>query len=410
MVETMNYHTLYAPVVAQYMADGNTDALNALATKWEADNPNNSTLQDYAAAMRGNKIAKGIMDVTPYRVTSQNVAEVLYNQATPEDKARLANMGVLSATDLVGKDVGYEVNIKDQHHIPGTIKIVPKTKEEQALDLTDRKAEIADEKQAKLFAQQRELMTQRFEEEQKLATQRDDAAARRSEERQAHSDSRFLQGLQLRKYNSSVGPAKTALGAAYRTSNAAAGFENKLKANVATIENGLDRYVKKHPWAANRIGAVFNDIINGKITGEGDFSNIKTAADSVGFELGKLESGSFGAAGVSKNATEHFNQLKLSKGINNMRTQLKGILSLAKTARSAQDTVTKQAEDTYNAIRSEYELPPVGKAEEDAPAPTSQVHAKRLVLVEQAKNLFPNDKARAKKWFATKVRMMKLEE
>jgi hypothetical protein len=406
MVETMNYHTLYAPVVAQYIADGNTDALNALATKWVADNPNNSTLQDYAAAMSGNKIAKGIMDVTPYRVTSQNVAEGLYNQATPEDKARLANMGVLSATDLVGKDVTYDVNIKDQHHIPGTIKIVPKTKDEQALDLTNRKAEIDDEKQAKLFAQQKELVTQKED----AADRRAEDQRRQTDIRQAHSDSRFLQALQLRKYNSSVGPAKTALAAAYRTSNAAAGFENKLKANVATIENGLDRYVKKHPWAANRIGAVFNDIINGKITGEGDFSNIKTAADSIGFGLGKLEAGSFGAAGVSKNATEHFNQLKLSKGINNMRTQLKGILSLAKTARSAQDTVTKQAEDTYNAIRSEYELPPVGKAEEDAPAPTSQVHAKRLVLVEQAKNLFPNNKARAKKWFAAKVRMMKLEE
>jgi hypothetical protein len=358
---------LYAPVVAQYIADGNTDALNALATKWVADNPNNSTLQDYAAAMSGNKIAKGIMDVTPYRVTSQNVAEGLYNQATPEDKARLANMGVLSATDLVGKDVGYEVNIKDQHRIPGTIKIVPKTKDEQALDLTNRKAEIADEKQAKLFAQQRELEAQR----EAAATRRFEAGQRQTEIRQAHSDSRFLQALQLRKYNSSVGPAKTALATAYRTSNAAAGFENKIKANVATINNWLDQYVKKHPGAANRTGAIFNDLINGKITGEGDLSNITTAADSLGFELGKLEAGSFGAAGVSKNATEHFNRLKTSKGINNMRTQLKGILSLAKTARSAQDTVTEQAEDTYNAIRSEYELPAVGKAGKAArPAPS----------------------------------------
>jgi len=45
---------------------------------------------------------------------------------------------------------------------------------------------------------------------------------------------------------------------------------------------------------------VFNDIINGKITGEGDFSNIKTAADSIGFELGKLESGSFVPLGYPK--------------------------------------------------------------------------------------------------------------
>jgi hypothetical protein len=371
MTETMNYRTLDAPLIAQFAEDGNTDALNALATKRAADNPNNSTLQDYAAGMHGNKLAKGIMEVTPYRVTSQNVAEGLYNQATPKDKARLVNMGVLSATDLVGKDVTYDVNIKEQNRIPGTIKIVPKSKDEQALDLTNRKAEIADEKQAKLFAQQRELVTQRFEEEHKLAAQRFEEGRRQTEIRQAHSDSRFLQALQLRKYNSSVGPAKTALATAYRTSNAAAGFENKIKANVATINNWLDRYVKKHPWAANRTGAVFNDIINGKITGEGDLSNIKTAADSLGFELGKLESGSFGAAGVSKNATEHFNQLKTSKGINNMRTQLKGILSLAKTARSAQDTVTEQAEDTYNDIRSEYELPAVGKAGKAArPAPS----------------------------------------
>jgi len=367
MTETMNYRTLDAPLIAQFSEDGNTDALNALATKRAADNPNNSTLQDYAAGMHGNKIAKGIMEVTPYRVTSQNVAEGLYNQATPKDKARLANMGVLSATDLVGKDVTYDVNIKEQNRIPGTIKIVPKSKDEQALDLTNRKAEIADEKQAKLFAQQRELEAQK----EAAAARRFEAGQRQAEIRQAHSDSRFLQGLQLREYNASAMPAKTALATAYRTSNAAAGFENKLKANVATINNGLAQYVKKHPWAANRIGAVFNDIINGKITGEGDFSNIKTAADSIGFELGKLESGSFGAAGVSKNATDHFNQLKLSKGIGNMRTQLKGILSLAKTARSAQDTVTEQAEDTFNAVRSEYGLPAVGKARKAArPAPS----------------------------------------
>ena len=368
MTETMNYRKLDEPLIAQFTADNNTDALNALATKRAADNPNNSTLQDYAAALHGNKIAKGIMDVTPYRVTSQNVAEGLYNQATPEDKARLANMGVLSATDLVGKDVGYEVNIKDQHRIPGTIKIEPKSKDEQALDLADRKAAQADEKQAKLFAQQ-----------QKLETQREDAADRKFERqqrqaeiRQEHSDSRFAQGLQLREYNASAMPAKTALGTAYRTSNAAAGFENKIKANVATLNNWMDQYVKKHPGAANRTGAVLNDLINGKITGEGDLSNIKAAADSVGFELGKLESGSYGTAGASKNATEHFNQLKISKGIDNMRTQLKGITSLAETARRAQDTVTEQAEDTFNDVRSQYGLPAVGKARKAArPAPAT---------------------------------------
>jgi hypothetical protein len=63
--------------------------------------------------------------------------------------------------------------------------------------------------------------------------------------------------------------------------------------------------------------------------------------------------------------------LKLSKGINNMRTQLKGILSLAKTARSAQDTVTEQAEDTLNDVRSQYGLPAIGKVRKAArPAPS----------------------------------------
>jgi hypothetical protein len=356
--------------------------MNSYADAMEKMYPANPQVKQAAALTRNNKISKGVVTVSPTQVTDPDFAKAQFEL----NKPYLQSIGIMNPEELMGKSISFDQSIKTRAQVPGSLKVVPPTKEELADTRELKKIKAAtdletqrDKARLELETHKEEARAREDDKKQRAAELRFEGQQRQAERRQEHADSRFAQQmnrrdqqLNLREFNSSAQPAKTALGTAYRTSNAASGFENKIKTNVGILNNWMDSYVKKHPGAANRTGAVFNDLINGKITGEGDLSNIKTAADSVGFELGKLESGSYGTAGATRNATEHFNQLKTTKGLDNMRTQLRGITTLAESAKASQDAVTKQAEETLNDVRTQYGLPPTGKAGKTSTSPPTR--------------------------------------
>jgi len=270
---------------------------------------------------------------------------------------------------------------------------------EELLHAEDEKTKV-DEAERKETVKA-EAEEKKYQERLKIEEQREEARRRDSEHRQDRADARFSKMLDLREYNTSAQPYKSAQAAAERNSNAAAGIEGRIHTNVKLAREWVNDYVKTHPAAQNRMGAVINDVVSGKIKGEGNYANIGMVFNSIGFELGKLEKGSFGSAGVTKDAAEHFNQLKLAKGADNALQQLDGIETLATTAKRAQDKVTEQARDEVNKIRTQYGLPVLaGYAPAREPTPRSAATglpaaAKSAFIANALKNHYTRTEAEA---------------
>ena len=396
----------FAPVIKYALNPETFDsaALDKVADVW-AKSPYSEARQ-YGEILR-NISKDGQNYSTPTKIVDPAFAKKVYNEhpdywnslgkTTPE-----ALMGsTIESKGRVGAD-GKITQVGVPRLVDDSKERLEAQKEQAKLDLEDKKEAARSAADDKKYA----FELKRYEAQQRAADARQD-----------RQDRRFEKQLNLREYNSSVQPARSAYNKMSMFSDMAGAFDKKIENNVSLVKRWMTDYVKEHPRAKNRSGAVLNDLINGKITGEGDLSKIKTAAESIGSELGKLEQGSYGSAGVTKNASDRFATLKTSAGFDNMLTQLNGITELAHSARSAQDAARDDARKEYDAVRVQYGLPPIGTSKGSLPpadakkASTPEQDAMKQKWFDYGRTQpWGKDKEKFKSWYHNKLKSLGLEE
>lgn len=182
------------------------------------------------------------------------------------------------------------------------------------------------------------------------------------------TNSRFNTRLQQQQFGVAVRPFNTSLGRALQTSNAAAGFEEKLQTNVATTKELINDYVKKHPGAQKRIGGLLSDIWNKRIARSGDIAALYDHFESINMELAKLESGSLGTAGVTKHARDGFSGMSVASGLDNVNARLDNMLVMTHNAKKAQEQVTQKALGQVNSVRRQFGQMPLSLESANAAA------------------------------------------
>ncbi len=419
MIETMNYGKLDEPLLAQFTDNRNVAGINALADKRMAEGiaSGNTTLQDYGEAMHGNKIAKGIMSVTPFPITALNSGDALFKMASPEDKDYMAERGVYSGSDLVGKRVSYDANIKDKHHIPGSFRIEePTEKEAHELQVVGAKAEVASKLDTQKAKERTEAATAKYAEDEKKLKLKNDyttalqqsgfkfragesslgraASIKRTLINQAGADRRNSTNAQFKNLRSVVQAPTNALTDALKQSNRAEGFEDKLRLNTALVRKGMKAYIAKHPEARGRIGAVYNDFVNGKLGADSDLANIRTGLTSISNERARLETGAFTNAATTRSAMEEFGTIKPSAGFDNVEEQLQGTESLVENAVAAQQGVTNRAIERVNEARQGAGFGDMGLTEPvTAPTSTAGFGGPPAIAAQTLEKLYPQPSA-----------------